>query len=147
MKQGGQNVNYMKRNGWRSLLKLGVVVTILTLWAPAKMAQPDPSVSDSLTVSVTDSLVTAPADTMVWFTPAEAGSLLVLIDTQRIDLWEIRKLAALDSSWAVEREHILQQRYDALLKQQDNWFERAVKHPMLWLVLGLYLGVNAETAE
>jgi len=94
----------------------------------------------------------APADsTTVCFTYAQADSLLRLIDGQQhsltmlqIDLWEAQQLALADSMFAAERARIMQRHYQALLDRQSNWFERAMKHPMVWFVLGTYLGVRAS---
>lgn len=107
-----------------------------------------------LTAPVTSSKIcsTACGADSVTFSHAQAESLLALIDSKtqhiaglEIDLWEARQLARADSVAAAERARIMQEYYDSLLSQQPSWLDRTMKHPVVWLALGMYLGVQAST--
>jgi hypothetical protein len=86
---------------------------------------------------------------------AEADSLLDLIDEQglriallEIDLQEARRIAASDSTLAADRLRHQERSYEAIIEayrdDRDNWLERMVKKPIVWLALGLWLGVQAQ---
>lgn len=92
----------------------------------------------------------------VTLTRAEADSLATLIEGQaerirllEIDLWECRELAAADSSFAAERERLMQEYYDGLVKDlgRENWFRKTLGHPVIWFAAGAYLGVRATEAN
>lgn len=85
--------------------------------------------------------------TEVCFTVAQAESLLALINEQetkiellKVDVWEVKQLARLDSIYMVDQLELVRARYK---EQHESWFERALTHPIVWLTIGGYLGVQA----
>lgn len=94
----------------------------------------------------------ASAGSEICFTAAEADSVLSLVEYQEerirlleIDLWECRHLARSDSLWGEERINLVTRHYESVIEGMDGktWLDRTVKHPMVWFVLGTYLGVRA----
>jgi hypothetical protein len=137
----------LRRNGWRKLVvKLTIVVVALAaLMLPlqARGQETDASRSSSESVPVVELSI------------AEADSLLDLIDDQNlrialleIDLEEARRIAASDSTLAADRLRHQERSYEAIIEayrdDRDNWLERMVKKPIVWLALGMWLGVQAQ---
>lgn len=84
------------------------------------------------------------SEPIVTLTLAEVDSLTALIDGQahqirllQVDLWECRELARVDSL----QVELLSN------PDRDNWFTRAIKHPVVWFALGAYLGIRATEAN
>ncbi len=97
----------------------------------------------------------ATSGSVVELTVAEADSVIQLIDEltldlrlSRIDLAEAGALASVDSSLAAQRLDLTVRSYEVMLQaykdERDNWVQRLVKQPMLWFVLGAWIGVQAE---
>lgn len=78
---------------------------------------------------------------------AEADSILATIEELEIDLWECERLAAADSAFFEERldlqERAYEQMLDAYRQDRPSWLERVLKQPVIWLGLGMYIGVQA----
>lgn len=88
----------------------------------------------------------------VSFSAAEADSILALVEWQdrqiqllKIDLWEARQLARVDSIYAEDRARLLTEYYEGLVRERRNWFTRTLQHPIIWLTIGGYLGVRAAS--
>jgi len=78
---------------------------------------------------------------------AEADSIISHIDGLEIDLWECRALAANDSVYSADRLFRQERMYEEILQkykdEQPNWLERTLKQPVVWLAIGMWLGVQA----
>ncbi len=85
---------------------------------------------------------------VVELTVAEADSILATIDGLRIDLWETRELAAQDSLFYEERLALTEKAYEEMLdaykEERPNWLERLAKQPVVWLAVGMWIGVQAR---
>lgn len=86
------------------------------------------------------------SDEPVVLSVAEADSILDLIDDQglrikllEVDLWEQRRMAQVDSTLAATRYEIQKQEVKAL---RGNAITRFLKHPVIWLALGVWLGAQ-----
>jgi hypothetical protein len=125
---------YATRNTVR-LWKRLALVALLAIWlgltsTPISYAQP----------SSTPPVVT--------FTLSEADSILARIDNLEVRVWELNRLAELDSLYYVERLESQAKVYEEIIKaykdERPNWLERLAKQPVLWLALGMYIGVQAD---
>ena len=136
-----------RRSGWRTF----VMTLVIAVMALALLTIPLRARGQG-TEGPRSSNESAP---VVELSIAEADSLLDLIDDQNlritlieIDLDEARRIAASDSTLAADRLRHQERSYEAIIEayrdDRDNWLERMVKKPIVWLVLGLYLGVQAE---
>ena len=56
-----------------------------------------------------------------------------------IDLWEERRTAEVDSTLAATKHEIQEQQIEAL---RGNAITRFLKHPVVWLALGVWLGAQ-----
>jgi hypothetical protein len=78
---------------------------------------------------------------------AEADSILARIEHLEVDLWEARALAQQDSLFYEDRLRLQEQAYERMLDaykdERPNWLERVLKHPSVWLALGMWIGVQA----
>jgi hypothetical protein len=85
---------------------------------------------------------------VVTFTLSEADSILARIDNLEVRVWELNRLAELDSLYYVERLESQAKVYEEIIKaykdERPNWLERLAKQPVLWLALGMYIGVQAD---
>jgi hypothetical protein len=90
----------------------------------------------------------------VTLTRAEADSIRVYIaeletrvELLQINLKECQDLAQADAVFADERARMMTEYYDNMVKDlgRENWVRRTLGHPMVWFVLGGYLGVKAAT--
>jgi hypothetical protein len=91
-------------------------------------------------------------DKLVTLTEAQLDSIYVYIteletrvELLQIDLRECRELARVDAQFAEERAKMQREYYEALVKDlgRENWLRRTLGHPMVWFVVGGYLGVKA----
>lgn len=105
----------------------------ITLLTSALLLTMGPLSGRSYSARYASSSAAAAADSTVCFTVAEADSILTTLDHLQLDLDEARALAAADSTLAAAR----------LKAAQVPWYERLVKHPMVWFVIGAYVGVQA----
>lgn len=87
----------------------------------------------------------------VVLTEAEADSILTHINglelkngLLKVDLWEAQQRARIDSTFAADHDRMLREYYESRLREQDNWLERIVKHPIVWFSFGAYLGIEAS---
>ena len=139
--------SWMRMSGRRSWLKklLICVLALALLTLPLRARGQEIDTPNSSSAS----------EHAVELSIAEADSLLDLIDDQglrialiEIDLQEARRIAASDSTLAADQLRHQERAYEAIIEayrdDRDNWLERMVKKPIVWLVLGLYLGVQAE---
>jgi len=137
----------LRRSGWKTFaVKLVIVVTALALlMLPLRASGQPTDVPNSSPVS----------EHVVELSVAEADSLLDLIDDQglriallEIDVSEARRIAEADSTLAAELLRHQERSYEAIIEayrdDRDNWLERMVKKPIVWLALGLWLGVQAQ---
>ena len=87
------------------------------------------------------------ADALVELRATEVDSVISLIDSLEIDLWECRALASSDSAYSAERLARQERMYEEILQQykdeQPNWLERTLKQPVVWLAIGMWVGVQA----
>ena len=94
------------------------------------------------------------ADSSVTLTKAEADSLVVLIDDLdlevrllRIDLRQVGRKAAVDSTLMAERMRLQQQTYEQIIelhkREKENFIVRALKPPAIWFMVGAYAGLQA----
>jgi hypothetical protein len=78
----------------------------------------------------------------------EADSILATIQGLEIDLWEARELAAQDSAYYEERLRLQEETYERILdaykEDRPGWLERTLKQPVVWLALGMWIGVQAQ---
>lgn len=86
----------------------------------------------------------ASSDSVVVLTAAEADSILAALDNQevrlqllQVDLDECRALARLDSLQAQA----------ALAAAHQPWYERIVRHPIVWFSLGVFVAVSAQNLQ
>lgn len=57
------------------------------------------------------------------------------------DVWELQQLARLDSlRHAIEIESY----QDRLKEARGTWYERIIKHPVVWVTIGMYVGIVAS---
>lgn len=119
--------------GSRLRLTLVVLLLVLTLVGLTRLsyAQPSSERSDVVELSV-----------------EQADSLLITIKDLEISLWECRELAAQDSLFAEERLELVEKSYEEILQayrdDRPGWLERLVKQPVVWLALGMWIGVQAQ---
>ena len=77
----------------------------------------------------------------------EADSILATIERLEVDLWECRRLAAADSSYYADKLELQERAYERMLDaykdERPNWFERVLKQPVVWLAIGMWIGVQA----
>lgn len=85
---------------------------------------------------------------VVELTEAEADSVLARIDHLEIDLWECEQRAVLDSLYWQERLDLQEDAYERMLDaykdERPGWLERLAKQPVVWLALGMWIGVRAN---
>lgn len=132
------------RRTWLVKLLLGVIALVLTIALTATSVRAIDAPNSS-----------AASEPVVELSTAEADSVLDLIDDQElrirlleIDLEETRRLAAIDSTLAATRLELTREAYEEIIQaykdDRDNWLERMAKKPVVWLAIGLYLGVQAD---
>lgn len=118
-----------KQRAARLMLAL-LLVTVTVLAIPAAYAQPSSE------------------QPVVELTVAEADSILARIDQLEVRVWELNRLSQLDSLYYEERLELVSQTYKEIVKaykdEQPNWLERLAKQPVIWLALGMYIGVQAN---
>lgn len=118
-----------KQRAVRLMLAL-LLVTVTVLAIPAAYAQPSSE------------------QPVVELTVAEADSILARIDQLEVRVWELNRLSQLDSLYYEERLELVSQTYEEIVKaykdEQPNWLERLAKQPVIWLALGMYIGVQAN---
>lgn len=123
-----------KRTGLASRLRLTLAALLLSLAVlsvPMAYAQPS-----------------SPRSENVVLTPAEADSVLTEILLLKIDLEECAAQARADSLYQEQRLRLQERAYEDMLEaykeDRPGWVERAIKQPVLWLALGMWIGVQAQ---
>lgn len=85
---------------------------------------------------------------VVELTVAEADSVLGRIDELEVRVWELTRLAELDSLYYEERLELQEEAYDNIIEaykqEQPGWLERLIKQPVVWLAIGMWVGVQAN---
>lgn len=85
---------------------------------------------------------------VVELTVSEADSILATIDDLEVRLWEAQALARQDSLYYEERLALQERAYEEILSaykaDRPGWLERLVKQPVVWLALGMWVGVQAN---
>ena len=127
------NVPSAMRAGRKFLLRVllaGLLVTATVLPTQTVSAQPS---SDEPVVELSVS---------------EADSILKTIDDLEVELWESRALARQDSLYYEELLRLREQAYNEILQaykdERPGWLERFVKQPVVWLAIGMWVGVRAR---
>jgi hypothetical protein len=115
------------------LLRAGLVVLLLTANVPAVQtvcAQPSST------------------EPVVELSVSEADSILKMVDDLEVELWEARALARQDSLYYEELLRLRAETYENVLQaykgERPGWLERFVKQPVVWLAVGMWLGVQAK---
>jgi len=122
----------MKRGSWgwlRRLICVGLMLVLL-LALTSKLSYCDES------------------DATVVLTEAQADSLINQLDDLEIRLWEQARYAQIDSLSAATQLRLQAENYEAIIEQyrgdRDNWLEQIMKHPVVWMALGMWIGANAR---
>lgn len=83
----------------------------------------------------------AAPETTVELTTSQLDSIVTHIGLLEADLYEERQLRALDNSINARKLEL----YKAALKaQREPWYERLAKSPVLWVTIGMYVGLQAS---
>ena len=81
-------------------------------------------------------------------TEAEADSVLTEIKMLHVDIWELEQQAEADSLYAEKRLEMQERMYEDIIEvykeDRPGWLERFVKQPVVWLAVGVWLGVQAQ---
>jgi hypothetical protein len=90
----------------------------------------------------------SPSSGSVVLTEAEADSVLTEIKLLHVDIWELERQAEADSLYYEKRLELQARAYEDIIEayQEDRpgWLERFVKQPVVWLAVGVWLGVQAQ---
>ena len=100
----------------------------------------------------------ADTTTTVTLTNEQADSLITLIDNQayeirslKIDLWQVKSLAEIDSVRSAQLLNIQQEGYEEIIAiykdERDNWLVKSLKHPAIWFILGAYAGLQVQDLQ
>lgn len=78
----------------------------------------------------------------------EADSVMAAIDDLEVALWECRQLARQDSLYYEDRLQLQEKAHKEILQaykdERPGWLERLVKQPVVWLAIGMWVGVQAR---
>ena len=115
------------------------LLILLTLLLSLATATPSATYSQELRLAATTTAI----DT-VRVLADEVRALESDLRIIKIDLWEVRELARVDSLYAAERLRLTREMFEAQLRaERGPWYERIFKHPVLWVSIGMYVGVQA----
>lgn len=80
-------------------------------------------------------------ETTVALTTSQLDSIVTHIGLLEADLYEERQLRALDNSINARKLEL----YKAALEaQREPWYERLAKSPVVWVTIGMYVGLQAS---
>ena len=113
------------------LMVAGLVLALTILAVQPTYGQPSSSNSGSVVL-----------------TEAEADSVLTEIKMLHVDIWELERKAEVDSLNAEKRLEIQGNMYEDVIEaykeDRPGWLEKFVKQPVVWLAVGVWLGVQAQ---
>jgi hypothetical protein len=73
---------------------------------------------------------------------------MAAIDDLEVALWECRQLARQDSLYYEDRLQLQEKAHKEILQaykdERPGWLERLVKQPVVWLAIGMWVGVQAR---
>lgn len=96
----------------------------------------------------TSSAQPSSSEPVVELSVSEADSILKTIDDLEVRVWELTALAEQDSIYHEERLRLRTEAYETMLEayreERPGWVERIVKQPIIWLTIGMWLGVQAQ---
>lgn len=119
-----------KLRGAAKLLVLSILLSSLLLGAPSTSYSQKSEPAEKPTIQLT---------------PSELDSIVTHIEILEIDLDEARQLARIDSIYAAERLRIQREMYEAQLRAATPpWYEKLLKHPVVWVTIGMWVGVQAS---
>lgn len=79
---------------------------------------------------------------------SEAESLITLIDDLEIERWRLEQKAVIDSLYYEDRLARQEKLYEEIIEsykgERPGWLERLVKQPVVWLAIGMWVGVQAN---
>lgn len=83
----------------------------------------------------------AAPETTIEVTTSQLDSLVTHVSLLEADLYEERQLHVLDNSINARKLEL----YKAALKaQREPWYERLAKSPVLWVTVGMWVGLQAS---